>query len=40
MARSALPCSRAAGVDTVAEAHALLSKRRDLEASRNGTLAH
>jgi DNA repair exonuclease SbcCD ATPase subunit len=30
---------KAAGVDTVADAHALLSKRRDLEASRNGTLA-
>src|SRR4029077_2508044 len=30
---------KAAGVDTVADAHTLLSKRRDLEASRNGTLA-
>jgi DNA repair exonuclease SbcCD ATPase subunit len=30
---------KAAGVDTVAEAHALFSKRRDLEASRKGTLA-
>ncbi|WP_342723991.1 hypothetical protein AAFG07_33610 [Bradyrhizobium sp. B097] len=30
---------RAAGVDTVTEAHALLAKRRDLEASRKGTLA-
>ena len=30
---------KGAGVDTVAEAHALFSKRRDLEASRKGTLA-
>lgn len=30
---------KAAGVDTVSEAHALLAKRRDLEASRKGTLA-
>ena len=30
---------KGAGVDTVAEAHALLSKRRDLEANRKGTLA-
>ena len=30
---------KSVGVDTVAEAHALLAKRRDLEASRKGTLA-
>jgi DNA repair exonuclease SbcCD ATPase subunit len=30
---------KAAGVETVPEAHALLAKRRDLEASRKGTLA-
>jgi hypothetical protein len=30
---------KATGVDTVADAHALLAKRQDLEASRKGTLA-